>query len=297
MEYKIFIDGKEVELRTKEIEIADRQGSQADSIRVHILNDPTLQIDRGSLLECTFGGFKTGRMNIDSIGSTSTNTYIGAISSPLGVKKKRTRHWLKVRLFDIVNDVATNSGTSVFYHGVENFLYENVTQYHETDLAFLNRLCEREGYALKIDDNRMVIYNKALAESAKSVKKIGFGDVVNNHIRFSENPNKVRSVTVRYFADRLISYTTGSGISGEDLIVCEYVANEAEAERFAKGYFARATENDTTVDVIIPITDGVAAGNIVEFEDFARFNGRYFVTECHHDPENSQTRIKGRKVL
>ena len=297
MEYNVFIDGKEVKLKTKEIEIADRQGSQADSIRVHILNDPTLQIDRGSRIECSFGGFKSGRMNIDSIGSTSTNTYIGAISSPLGVKKKRTRHWLKVRLFDVVNDVAANSGLSVFYYGVENFLYENVTQYRETDLAFLNRLCEREGYALKIDDNRMVIYNKALVEVGNITKKIGFGDVVSNRIRFSENPNKVRSVTVRYFSDRLISYTAGSGISGEDLIVYEYVANEAEAERFAKGYYAKATENDTTVDVIVPITDGIAAGNIVEFEDFARFNGRYFVTECHHDPENNHTRIKGRKVL
>lgn len=297
MNYEILIDGKTINASVKEIEINDRQGAKADDIRLLILNSTDLNIVRGGDLECSFGGFRSGKMNIDTLSSTSTTTLIGAISAPLCVKEKHTRHWLKVRFFDIVNDMAMNCGLSVFYQGVENQHYENVTQFRETDLAFLNRLCQREGYSLKIDDNRIVIYNKSVLESAKAVKTIGFNDVIDNKIAFSENPNKVRSVTVKYYSDRLISYTATTGDKdGEDITITEYVADGAEAERFAKGYLSAKTENDITVDAMIPITDEISAGNCIEIKEFDRYDGKYYINECSYGPEKERLRIRGRKI-
>lgn len=296
MEYEVRIDGKKLVALTKGVQITDRQGAQADDIRLLIINDKEQVVKKGSVLTCSFGGFSGGRMNVDTISSNATTTLIGAISAPLGAKVERTRHWLKVRLFDIVNDVAKNCGISVYYQGVTNWYYENVTQFRETDLAFLNRLCTREGYALKIDDNRLVIYKNEIIENAKPVLTIGQGDVINNKIAFSENPNKVNSVTVRYYGDRLIEHTAWRGVVGEEKTIKEYVASVAEAERFATNYLASYAQNDITVDVLIPINDGVASGNCIEFVDFAMFNGKYVVFECSHDPERNQTRLRGRKV-
>lgn len=297
MDYKIFIDGKETEASVKDIKIIDRQGAQADEIKLIVLNSANLIVEKGQFLECSFGGFRSGKMNIDKLSSSTTKTQIGAISAPINAKVKRTRHWLKVRLFDIVNDVASNCGVSVFYQGVTNHYYENVTQFKETDLAFLNRLCTREGYSLKLDDNRLVIYNNALIEKADAVLNIGFNDVIKNQIVFAENPNKIKSVTVQCFTDdKLLSYTAETTALGEEITICEYVFSLAEAERFAKSYLKHFTQNDITVDALIPINDGIASGNCVEFKDFARFDGKYFITECCHDPENNQTRIIGRKI-
>lgn len=297
MDYDVYVNGKKSNLNIKDIELTDRQGSQADSIRLLILNEADTEIDRGSTIECVFGGFKSGKMNIDSISSATRVSRIGAVSSPIDAKKKKTRHWSKVRLFDIVNDVAVYCGLSVFYQGVENHYYENVTQYRETDLAFLNRLCTREGYALKVDDNRLVIYNKSLVEAQKTALKITPDVVLSDRISFAENPNAVRSVTVKYFnGDRLISYTATDGVFGEDKDICEYLATDVEAERFAKAYLRAFAENDITVDVFISIDDGVSAGSCVEFSGFARYDGRYFITECYHDPEKEQTRLCGRKI-
>ena len=205
MDFATLIENKQITAELSKLQITDRQGAQADEITIEILNvNGEGEIERGLSLEGDFGGFKSGKMHIDKIVSTTRKTRIGAISAPVSAKEKRTRHWRKVRLFDIVNDVVTNIGISVFYQGVENHFYENVTQWNETDLSFLNRLCIREGYALKIDNERAVLYNKALMESMDAVATIkNAGDVISDRIAFSENPNMVQSVTVKYFADRL----------------------------------------------------------------------------------------------
>jgi phage protein D len=296
MSYEIQLESKKLNAEIKEVKITDRQGAQADEIRFTLLNDTSDTLTKEKRVECVFDGFKSGKMHIDKIVSTTRATTIGAISIPLGNKVKRTRHWNKVRLFDIVNDVAFNSGLSVFYQGITNHFYENVTQFKEVDLSFLNRLCTREGYALKVDNERLVIYNKAFLEAEKEVDTIRFNNAIDNQIVFAENPNAVRSVTVKYFNDRLISYTATSGTVGEDKTITEYLANEAEAERFAKSYLAYFQENAVTVDALIPLNDGIAAGSCVAFKDFARYDGKYFIFECLHDPENDQTRIKGRKI-
>lgn len=297
MDYEVYIDGNKVTASIEDIQINDRQGSQSDDIRLLILNDKTQAIKEGSTLACSFSGFSSGKMNVDTIVSGATMTRIEAISAPLSAKEKRTRHWLKVRLFDIVNDVAKGVGLSVYYQGVDNWYYENVTQYKETDLAFLNRLCVREGYSLKIDDGRLVIFNTSVVENALSVLKIsGIGDVIDNDISFSINPNKINAVTVKYFGDRLISYTSRRNVIGEKKTVTEYVANVAEAERFSQNYLSAYAKNDTTVRCTIPINGGVAAGSCISIENFGMYDGKYSICECSHDPEKERTRLIGRRI-
>ncbi len=299
MEFKTFIEGKTLDARIERIQITDKQGAQADDLRIEIVNDDHEGIERGGILEGIFSGYKSGKMHIDKISSTTRRTLIGAISAPVSAKEKRSRHWRKVRLFDIVNDVAVECGISVYYENVTNHYYENVTQHNESSLAFLNRLCIREGYSLKIDDDRAIIYDIESAEACSPAFTIGAGqkiEVINDTISFSENPNMVRSVTVKHYADRLISCTAESGTLGERVTKREYVGNEAEAERFARGYLRHYTQGDTTVDALIPINDGIASGMCVEFAGYGRYSGKYFISECCHDPKNEQTRICGRKV-
>ena len=297
MDYEVYIDGKKVTASIEDIQVSDRQGSQSDDIRLIIVNDETQEIKEGSTLSCSFSGFSSGKMNVDTIVSDTTTTRIEAISAPLSAKEKHTRHWLKVRFLDIVNDVAKGVGLSVYYKGVNNWYYENVTQYEETDLSFLNRLCIRENYSLKIDDGRIVIFDISVLEKASSVLKIsGVGDVINNSISFSINPNKIKAVTVKYFGDRLISYTSKRNVMGEKKTITEYVASAAEAERFSKNYLSTYAQNDTMVRCTIPINSGIAAGNCIDIENFGMYDGKYSICECSHDPEKECTRLIGRRI-
>lgn len=298
MDYEVLLNGKKIDNSIiKDTQVTDRYGAQSDDIKIVLLNNTSIEVQKGYTLECSFGGFRSGKMNVDRIPSSTTSSVLGAISAPICAKEPKTRQWNKVRLFDIVNDIAVNCGISVYYQGVENHLYESVTQFRENDLAFLNRLCIREGYSLKIDDNRLIIYKNSVVEALPSVGTIGFNDVISNRIVFAENPNTVRSVTAKYFADRLISYTAIKGNLGEGRVITEYLANNAEAERFAKGYLETYTQNNFTVDALIPINDGIAAGSNLDFEGFSRYDGKYFITECCHNPDKDQTRVIGRRIV
>ena len=108
MDFETFIENEKIDAEFDKLQITDRQGAQADEITLVILNGDIEGIERGRSLEGNFGGFKSGKMHIDKISSTTRRTRIGAISAPVSEKEKSTRNWCKVRLYDIVNDVATN---------------------------------------------------------------------------------------------------------------------------------------------------------------------------------------------
>jgi phage protein D len=304
MDYKIIVDGQNV---TDKITIVDdvlytfdRAGAMADNIKLFADNASPFQPAKGQSVTVVFNGYTTGRMVVDKVDAGTRNAVVEAISTTAGAKKKASRHYKKVRFLDIVNDVATATGFSVFYQGgVENRLYESVTRWCESPLAFLNRLCVREGYGLKIDDQRIIIYDKRSAESAQSVLTITQADTIDGHVAFRDAANITQAVTVRYFdlnAGRNIEFTAQTPDDGEHITVVEYVHDGAEAERFAKNYLTERNKNSTTATALIPINTDIAATSVITFNGFDRYDGDYFVEELCHCPLTEQTKITARKI-
>ena len=301
MEYTLLLGGVDIteKLKVQELFVSDASGAKADRIKMQIINTADAEISRGQRLTAKFGGYTSGNMIIDEFLCGTATSRVGAISCPKDAKKQKTRHYMKVRFFDIVNDIATETGLSVFYDGVSNFLYENVTRFNETALAFLNRLCIREGYSLKIDDLRIIIFDKAKAERSQSVLTVKPTDIVENKILFSENPNLVASVTVKHYNSNdqvVISRTAHSGFDGENKVIREYCATIAEAERFANGYVREMNKNAVTVTGFIKLNTAIAATNNIECNGFGRFDGKYFIEEITHDPINELTKFSARKL-
>lgn len=301
MEYALILNGENIteKLKVKELFVSDASGAKADRIKMQIINTRDIDITHGQRLTAKFGGYTSGNMTVDEFVCGTATSRVGAISSPKGAKKPKTRHYMKVRLFDIVNDVATETGLSVYYIGITNHFYENVTRFEETPLAFLNRVCVREGYSLKIDDGRIVLFDKTRSENAATVLTVTPTDIIDNRILFSENPNLVSSVTVQYYDSEnqiVISHTAHSGYEGEDKIITEYLSSIAEAERFSQGYVRELNKNAVTVSGFIHINTDIAATNNIECNGFGRFDGKYFIEEITHDPINELTKFTARKL-
>jgi phage protein D len=304
MDYKIIVDGADV---TDKITVVDdvlyandRAGAMADDTKLLVDNASAFQLEKGQSVTVSFNGYTTGEMVIDKVEAGTRNASVGAISTTAGAKKKRSRHYRKVRFFDIINDVATDTGFGVFYQGgVENRLYESVTRFCETPLAFLNRLCIREGYGLKIDDRRIIIYCKEFAEAALPVMTITQADSIGGRVAFRDAANTTQSVTVRYFdllQNRNIEYTAEIPDDGEQITVVEYVQDAAEAERFAKNYLLDRNKSSTIATALIPINTDIAATSVITFDGFGRYDGKYFVEELAHCPLTEQTKITARKI-
>lgn len=304
MEYNIIIDGVDVtdrlDILNDTLYVTDRAGAQADSIKMLINSASDFQISKGQYMTVKFGGFTSGKMTVDKISPTIKNALVEAVSASTRAKKRRSRHYLKVRFFDIVNDVAIETGFSVFYTDeIKNRYYENVSRWFETPLAFLNRLCIREGYALKVDDNRIIIYDRAKAEAADAVLTITQSSVIDEIVKFQDTSCVAEAVKVQYFdlnKGNKIEYTAGIEEAGEQTVITEYLQDIAEAERFSKNYLKEKNKNCTTALALIPLNTNLAATSNIEFLGFGRYDGKYSIEEITHCPTNDQTKITARKI-
>lgn len=305
MQYNIIVDGIDVTNRIKILDdtlyVADRAGAQADNIKMLISSTTDFQISKGQAITVKFGGYTSGKMTVDKISPTTKNALVEAVSASTRAKKRRSRHYMKVRLFDIINDVAIETGLSVFYNSqtIENHYYENVSRWFETPLAFLNRLCIREGYALKVDDNRIIIYDKDSAEAAKSVLTITQDNTIDNIVKFQETSCVTEAVKVQYFdlkTGNRIEHTTGIEEAGEQAVITEYVKDIAEAERFSKGYSREKNKSCITALALIPINTDIAATSNIDFKGFGRYDGKYSIEELIHCPTSEETKIIARKI-
>jgi phage protein D len=240
-------------------------------------------------------------MTVDKIEPTTKNALVEAISASTKAKKRKTRHYRKVRFFEVLNDVALETGFSVFYMGnIINRYYENISRYEETPLAFLNRLCVREGYALKVDNNRIVVYDKDSAEQAQEVLTITQDSAVDNVVKFCDTTFITQAVKVRYFdltTGNTIEHTAEIEEAGEECVITEYLFDIAEAERFAKGYLREKNKNIITAVAVIPINTDIAATNNIAFSGYGRYDGKYHIEEITHCPIAEQTKIIARKIL
>lgn len=304
MQYNIIVDGIDVterlEILNDTLYVTDRAGAQADNIKMMINSMSDLQISKGQSITVKFGGFTSGKMTVDKISPTTKNALVEAVSTSTRAKKRRSKHYMKVRFFDVINDVALETGFSVFYTGaVENRYYENISRWFETPLAFLNRLCVREGYGLKVDDNRIIVYDKDSAEAEKSVLTITQDSTIDNIVKFQETSCVTEAVKVQYFDLKIgkkIEYTTGIDEAGEQTVITEYVQDLAEAERFSKGYSREKNKNCITALALIPINTDIAATSNIDFKGFGRYDGKYSIEEITHCPTNEQTKITARKI-
>lgn len=304
MIYNIIVNGEDVTDRITIINdtlfVTDRAGAQADNIKIVMDNASDYQISKGQNITVKFGGYTSGKMTVDKISPTTKTAVVEAVSTSARAKKRRSRHYMKVRFFDVINDVATETGYSVTYNGdIENWYYENVSRYFETPLAFLNRLCVREGYGLKVDDNRIIVYNKDKAEAARSVLTITQSDTIDNGVQFRDTTCVTEAVKVQYFdlmTGNRIEHTAGFEEAGEQTVITEYVSDIAEAERFAKGYSRDKNKNCTMAIALIPINTDIAATSNIDFSGFGRYDGKYHIEETTHCPMTEQTKITARKI-
>lgn len=81
----------------------------------------------------------------------------------------RTRSWEKAELQTIANDVAVGANMELSYESEENPTLDRVEQTEQSDLSFLLKLCEDNGLALKVCNNRIVILMKRIMKKKNRI--------------------------------------------------------------------------------------------------------------------------------
>lgn len=236
---------------------------------------------------------KLGSFEIDEIeiSSPPNEVKIKGISIPDNAKIKgedKNRSWEKTKLSVIALDIANGADMELFYDTAENPTLDRVEQVEQSDLAFLMKICKDAGLALKISDNKIIIFDEEKYEQAEPVKDIEKGGAayLKSYSLRSKTCDVYAGCRVKYKNAKnkeLIEFTHKiPGKSGKILQVNEEVANYSEAEKLAKKKLREKNKEEITVTMQIMGDFSLAAGLTINLKKFNVFDGKYIIDKATH---------------
>lgn len=208
-----------------------------------------------------------------------------------------SKTWQQVTLKQIAQEMMAKYGINdLFYWGGEPII-ETVTQSAQTDSAFLNELCEKQGMFLKVYKKALVIFDKALYESRGITARFTEHDFDGNWSWNSTLYGTYTGATISYTIPRpksgykkgdkqqIIEVTVGQG--PRMLHINEKAENEAEAQRLAKARINSENEKAVTCSFTTMGNPNVVATCNIELYNMGRCNGKYFVDKVTHSISGS----------
>lgn len=246
-------------------------------------------------------GYDSGVMFIDHIAQRPGQIDIKALSIPQTAKTARTQGWENIRLLEIATEIANRYGFRLQTYNVINHLYRRVDQTEEADFAFLSARCELEGYALKINDRTLVIYDERAEEQKPANPQkasIRLSDMID--FEFADKSVDIYGKCVvrsQAAGGLIVAEHADRTINGPTLTRSLYAADLAEAMRWARGILRSYNKHRVIGKFITELRPGFAAGSSVIIQDVGMFDGQYFVDSLIHDLIQGRTRFTVRRPL
>ncbi|WP_339271426.1 contractile injection system protein, VgrG/Pvc8 family [Paenibacillus sp. FSL K6-1330] len=118
--------------------------------------------------------YNCGTFHVDGLtfSGAPDEVTIKAASFPISSavrQEKRTKVWEKVKLSTIARDVASRAKLKLVIEVKNDPTYDRIEQEEKTDFAFLLELTSKEGIAVKVTDNKLVLFDEVKFEKGKSV--------------------------------------------------------------------------------------------------------------------------------
>lgn len=229
------------------------------------------------------GAARTGKMYVSTVVPQSSHFTVRAYSVPQSARERRCKSWERVRLFQLIGEVAGRHGMSYETYGLDNYEYQYVEQDNESDLEFLDRRLTYEGAALIAYDGKLVCYSGLWAERQEAAGEL----IVAPGVDYEFRDDSARSYGSCTVTDGTVTATYTAG-DGKNLlqVIPERMSSIAEGERFAKGLLRKANREAVRMTIR---TDSMlrqyAAGSVLDLDASAAhsWGGKAFVSRMRHD--------------
>jgi len=230
-----------------------------------------------------------GYFEIDesSGGGPPTTVSIKATSIPQASSLKgeeKSKSWEKTTLKKVITDVAKKNGLGVYYDAADNPSFDRLDQEYESDGAFLYRLCNENGLALKIANKKVYAIDEEQLEREGTVATIKRTDQIIKKWEYKDTLNGLyKSCKVTYTdTQKKITYSRTFTPSkppktGRVLIVNEEVSSNDAAYRLAKKKLREMNKEATTVTLTMTGIINVYPGQNVQLKEFSKLDGKYII--------------------
>ena len=194
----------------------------------------------------------------------------------------RTETYEKTTLKEIGQTITERSGISLFFEAPDVSI-EKVEQSKQNDCAFYTGLVEKYGLAIKIYNDKVVVFSEAVYE-AKAPKAIL------TPADFDPGWSWDTSVTGTYTgvkyqytnSEKNKTFTVTAGGGDRILTVNEPADNLTEATAIALAAVNNANKGTTTMSITMMARPGLIASDCVEIQGLKRLDGKYYIVQITH---------------
>lgn len=299
---QLIYEGSDItgDVEIRKADLIDNAGGELDGVEL-IFNDPKglwskWKPEKNNTIQIKESGFDSGVMYADEL--TQQRGIIGIKALPVKQESKtpNIKSWDNVRFLGLAQEIATKHGLTLQVYGVNDQLYSRVDQFELSDFKFLSWRCLIEGYALKITDGKLVVYDELYMETQSTVKTLTSNDMDGDFI-FKNKSNQIfgsckvthKGIQYEFKAPK----TYGPIFKYFDIVLGSF----GEAERFSKGLLRSKNKFERTFSGVMRLDPGIASGNVLTLKDFGLADGNYFSYQVIHKLVEKRTILKLRKPL
>ena len=311
--YKVKYDGKTGYLKASSLKLSSvdttsksKTGTKLKRTRI----TAKIKMPIGNrLYSRSFGLFELD--DVKASGPPSVVTIKGTSLAYNGIRStENDKSWTNTSLKKIAFQIAKSHGMGLLWDVKKDKKFTRVEQSDQTDIAFLKKICQDAGCALKITSNKIVIYDQSKYEELKSIATINFGDKSYTKWSFStgEGETEYDMCTVKYTNPKTGKVITGTYKTEEwkkkekdqadkdaedrdkpEVLVIrkEKVSSVAEATALAEKRLKLANKFERKVTLTMMGNPNYCAGMTIQLKKFGYWSGKYMIAKAKHDVSNS----------
>lgn len=219
---------------------------------------------------------------------------------------KRSKAWKSVTIKALGTEIANRYGMKLFFDSKTNPILKKKEQSDTSDAAFFQEVCEGEGFAFKVTDQQLIVFNEKEYEDKKTVAIFKEDDstVLGYSFKPTLTDTGYAGVSLSYFDSQkknLIQYlfSTREIDPEKDKIfkLNKRVSNLEEAKRLAQSTLRKKNKKQFTATLEIVGDTRILASCTIELKGFGGFSGKYYVDKATHSLAGFKTTLEIHKVL
>ena len=226
-------------------------------------------------------GFRGGRpiqLNLEGV----------ALPADSGFKAtKRTETYEQTNLQEIGQKIADRAGIALYYEA-STVTIAQVEQSDQEDCEFYNELVTKYGLALKIYNDRLVVFSEATYEAKAAKRTLTEADFEPGwewNTTLSGTYTGVKYEYTNAKKDETITVEVGGG---DRIFTCNEAADNAtEAKLIALAAVNNANKKATTMRITIKAIPGLIATDCVEISGLGQLSGKYYIEKLAHNLSGS----------
>lgn len=241
------------------------------------------------LLDC--GVYIIDKIDISAPPSTVNIDGI-ATSVSKALRTRNSEGFEETTLAAIASRIAQKHGLKLVGH-IANLNIDRVTQYAETDIAFLKRLASEYGYTVKVTAAELVFSHLPSLRCLAPVKTLDRTDI--GHYTFNDTINRIyKNATVQHQNGKkkeLVIYThdsqqkpsaRGAATSADTLKLNSRAPDTGAAQAKANAALDSHNEYQQTGTLSLMGCPQLTAGNKIELTGFGVLSGQWLIDKSMH---------------